>query len=131
MGEANVLLKALIMGGNLVAVEPGLTKWAAIKFFPVFAKTEKSCYLFSGSRPAPSISFFNTIWCFLYLRVGDYRFSTGWSAYSEILNVWLNLSTIEWFKTLFSISWVCLIFWGGSLETDSTKDPSAGGSFPD
>lgn len=131
MGEAKVLLNAFMIGGNLVAVEPGLTKWAAIKFFPVLAKTEKSCYLLSGSKPAPNIYFLRTIWCFLYLLVGDSKFSAGCSTYYEILNVWLNLSTIEWFNTLFYIYWVCFNFWGGSLDIDSFNDPSGGGNFPD
>jgi hypothetical protein len=98
----------LIMGGNRVAVEPGLTKWAAIKFFPVLARTEKSCSLLSGSSPAPSISFFSTMGCFLYLLVGDYRFSPLCASSSETLNVLLSLSTIEWLSILFYISWFCL-----------------------
>lgn len=61
IGEAKVLLKVLMMGGNRVAVDPGFTKCAAIKFFPVLANSEKSCYLFKGSKPAPNIYFFNTI----------------------------------------------------------------------
>ncbi len=130
MGEAKVLLKAFIIGGNLVAVEPGLTKWAAIKFLPVFAKTEKSCSLFKGSKPAPNIYFLSTIWCFLYLLVGDYKFYPFWSASSDILNVPLNLSMIEWFKELLSISCPFVSFGAGSL-TDSAKEESAGGSFPD
>lgn len=74
IGEANVRLNVFIIGGNLVAVDPGFTKWAAIKFFPVLASTEKSCSLLSGSKPAPNISFFRTIACFLYLLVGDSKF---------------------------------------------------------
>jgi hypothetical protein len=42
MGEARVLLKTLIIGGNLVLVAPGFTKCAAIRFLPVLANTEKS-----------------------------------------------------------------------------------------
>ena len=61
IGDAKVLLKTFIIGGNLVLVAPGLTKCAAIRFFPVFAKTEKSWSLFKGSEPAPSISFFKVI----------------------------------------------------------------------
>jgi hypothetical protein len=74
MGDANVRLNALMMGGNRVAVDPGLTKWAAIRFLPVLARTEKSCYLLSGSNPAPSIYFLRIIGYFLYLLVGDYKF---------------------------------------------------------
>jgi hypothetical protein len=54
-----------------VAVDPGLTKCAAIRFLPVLASTEKSCYLFNGSRPAPNIYFLRMMGCFLYLLVGD------------------------------------------------------------
>lgn len=115
-----------------MAVEPGFTKWAAIKFLPVLAKTEKSCYLLSGSRPAPNIYFFSTIWCFLYRLVGDYKFYWGWSVSSDILKVPLNLSTIEWFNMLFSISWgACFSFCGGSFDKDSLKELSFGGNFPD
>lgn len=42
IGEAKVRLKTLMIGGNLVLVAPGFTKCAAIRFFPVFAKIEKS-----------------------------------------------------------------------------------------
>jgi hypothetical protein len=42
IGEASVLLKTFMIGGNRVFVAPGFTKCAAIKFFPVLAKTEKS-----------------------------------------------------------------------------------------
>ena len=113
IGEAKVLLNALIIGGNRVAVDPGFTKWAAIKFLPVLANTEKSCSLFKGSKPAPSISFLRIIWCFLYLLVGDYKFYP--LAYYDILKVPLNLSTIEWFKELLSKSWPCLAFGFGNL----------------
>jgi hypothetical protein len=130
IGEANVRLNALMMGGNLVAVDPGFTKCAAIRFLPVLARTEKSCSLFKGSRPAPSIYFFRTIGCFLYLRVGDYKFYPLCSAYYEILNVLLNLSTIEWLSTLFYISG-CLSLGAGSLPTESFSELSAGGSLPD
>ncbi len=70
MGEARVRLNTLIIGGYLVFVALGLTKWAAIRFFPVFAMIEKSWSLFSGSSPAPSISFLSAMGCFLYLLVG-------------------------------------------------------------
>jgi hypothetical protein len=42
IGDARVLLKTLMIGGKRVLVAPGLTKCAAIRFFPVFARTEKS-----------------------------------------------------------------------------------------
>ena len=101
IGEAKVLLKTLMMGGYLVLVALGFTKWADIKFLPVLANTEKSCSLLRGSNPAPSISFFRAIGCFLNLRVG-LSISLLSSPSSAILNFSLSLSTIEWSNPLFS-----------------------------
>ncbi len=100
IGDAKVRLKTFIIGGKRVFVAPGFTKCAAIKFLPVLAKIEKSWSLFKGSSPAPSISFFNVIWCFLYLLVGLYAGSPWYSSSScsLILNFLLILSTIEWSK---------------------------------
>jgi hypothetical protein len=64
-----------MMGGNLVAVDPGLMKCAPISCFGFPAKLEKSCYLLSGSKPALSISLSSGFDPFLYLLVGDYKFS--------------------------------------------------------
>jgi hypothetical protein len=74
MGDANVRLKTFKTGGKRAFMAPGFTKWALIKFFPLLAKIEKSCYLFKGSIPAPNIYFFIPILCVLYLLVG---LSTG------------------------------------------------------
>lgn len=113
---------------------PGLTKWAAIKFLPVLAKTEKSWSLFRGSSPAPNISFFSDIWCFLYLLVG---LSTGSPWYSSsycslILNLLLNFSTIEWSKGWFGFSDISLLLvrgcWAWYLEKLSLNEEE-GSSF--
>lgn len=42
IGEASVRLKTFMIGGKRVLVGFGFTKWAAIRFFPVLAKIEKS-----------------------------------------------------------------------------------------
>lgn len=74
IGEANVRLNTFKTGGNLAFIAPGFTKCALIRFLPLLAKIEKSCYLFKGSIPAPSIYFLIPILCVLYLLVG---LSTG------------------------------------------------------
>lgn len=107
IGDAKVRLNTFNTGGKRAFMAPGLTKCALMRFLPLLANIEKSCYLFKGSTPAPSISFLIPILCVLYLLVGLSTgcYSTCWFTYRNVLlNFDTNEKVFPWFIVYYGLN---------------------------